>query len=125
MRSFRLPASTTETAFPDRCSLAFTGNAVSAVGLPERALEGLVDVAVRQGFQRFGPVAHDGTALGGGARAAIPADLLHVVIELDAVAVRVERECRIVDAGIELGRDVDKGAARGFEEIPGGAQLCV
>ena len=78
------------------------------------------------GSKRFGPVAVDVAALVGRADAAVPADLLHVVIELDAVAVGVEREGRVVDAGIKLGRDrVDKGDAVRLQERDGLAQLRV
>src|SRR5208282_1610873 len=73
--------------------------------LPEGALEDLVDISVGERFQRRGPFVRDLAASGSRPDAAVPADLLHVVIKLDAVPVRIERESRIVDAGIELGRD--------------------
>src|SRR6516162_1631666 len=86
--------------------------ACAGMTLPKRALEDLVDIGVRQRLQRFGPIAVDRPALGCRTDAAVPADLLHVVIELDAMAVGVERERRIVDARIELGWDrVDKSNA--------------
>src|ERR1700730_15585778 len=57
---------------------------------------------------------------------AVPADLLHVVIELDAVSVRVEGKGRVIDAGIELWRDrVDKGDAVRLQKGDGLAQLRV
>src|SRR5260370_25947070 len=79
--------------------------AVKRPRLAERALEYLVDVSVGERFQSRRPLAVDAASLGGGAHPSVPADLLHVIIELDAVAVRVERKGRIVDAGVELGRD--------------------
>src|SRR5580693_5733256 len=83
--------------------------AVKRPRLAERALEYLVDVSVGERFQSRRPLAVDAPPLASGAHPAVPADLLHVVIELYAVAVRVERKGGIVDAGVELGRDrVDK-----------------
>src|SRR5207253_7501835 len=81
--------------------------------LAERALKDLVGVGVRERRQYLGPaLAIDFAALGGGAHPAIPADLLHVIIELDAVAVGIESEGGVVDAGIKFGRDrVDQRAA--------------
>src|SRR5437867_8393976 len=73
--------------------------------LPEWALEHLVDVRVGDGLDRLGPGAVHDAPLRGGPRLAVPADLLHVVVELDAVAVRIERERRVVDARIELRRN--------------------
>src|SRR6516225_4283916 len=94
--------------------------------LPEGALEDLVDVSVGERLQRRGPFVRDLAARGLRSDAAVPADLLHVVIKLDAMPVRIERESRIVDAGIELGRDrVDKADAVRFEECDGLAQLRV
>src|SRR5215210_3660406 len=95
------------------------------LGSAERALEGLVDVGVGDRVQGFGPGGCERAALGGGAGAAVPADLLHVAVELDAVAVRVERKGAVVDAGVELGRQVNEGAALRLQEIGGRAQLRV
>src|SRR3984893_12710107 len=93
---------------------------------PERALEDLVDIGVGERLQRLGPVALDLAAFRLRPDPAVPADLLHVIVELDAVAVRVERERRIIDAGVELGRDrIDKGNAARLQERVGLAQLRV
>src|ERR1700746_2431243 len=73
--------------------------------LAERALEYLVDVSVGERFQSRRPLAVDAASLGSGAHPSVPADLLHVIIELYAMAVRVECKGGIVDAGVELGRD--------------------
>src|SRR5579863_2386008 len=93
--------------------------------LPKGALEDLVGVAVGERLQGLRPVAVDLAARRLRAHAAVPADLLHIAIELDAVAVGVERESGIVDAGIELGRDVDEPDAVLFEEPHRLAQLRV
>src|ERR1700730_6948642 len=93
---------------------------------PERALEDLVDIGVGERRQRLGQVALDLAARRLRPDPAVPADLLHVVIELDAVAVRIERKRRVVDAGVELGRDrIDEGDAVRFKEYDGLAQLRV
>src|SRR6266478_4616952 len=95
-------------------------------GLAEWALEDLVDIGVGERLQRCGPFARDLASRRLRPNPPIPADLLHVVIELDAVTVRIEREGRIVDARVELGRDrVDKGDAARFEERDSRAQLGI
>ena len=91
----------------------------------ERPLENLVHIGIAERLQRLRPLPCHAAALGGGPHAAVPADLLHVVIELDAVAVRVEREGRVVDAGIKLGRQVDQRAALRLQERDRLAQLRV
>src|SRR6185436_19387151 len=50
------------------------------------------------------------------ARSSVPSDLLHVVIELDRVAVRIDGERRIVDAGRKFGRKVAHAHARALQE---------
>src|SRR5207249_6574920 len=58
---------------------------------------------IRQWLQRIRPLARvDLAPLRLRAHAAVPADLLHIVVELDAVAFRVEAVGRVVDAWIEL-----------------------
>src|SRR4051794_13216077 len=64
--------------------------------LAERSLEHLIHIAIAERLQRLGPVAGYRAARGGGPHLSVPADLLHVVIELDAMPVRVEREGRVV-----------------------------
>ena len=59
------------------------------------------------------------------ARPAVPADLLHVAVELDRVAVGVDRECAVVNAGEELGRQMLDGDAVLPEEGHGVLQLGV
>src|SRR5438270_6328715 len=64
----------------DKWVPAFAGTPIWA--LPQRALEDLVDIGVGQRLQRFRPLpAIDLATLGSGAHPAVPADLLHVVIE--------------------------------------------
>src|SRR5271166_294676 len=92
----------------------------------QRALKDLVDVSVRQRLQCLRPLTVDAAPLGGWANSAIPADLLHVIVELDAVTVGVEGEGRIVDAGVELGRDrVDERDAMRFQEANSLTQLRI
>src|SRR6266508_3030804 len=59
------------------------------------------------------------------ARAPVPSDLLHVVVELDRVAGRVEHVGVVVDPRRERARDFDELAAASFQEIDRGAQLLV
>src|SRR4051812_9133799 len=92
----------------------------------QRALEYLIDVSVGERLQRLGPCAFDAAPLGRRAHPAVPADLLHIIIELDAMPVRVERERGVIDARIQLRRDrVDKADAARFEECDRLAQLRV
>src|SRR4029453_19044199 len=49
--------------------------------LAPRSLVGLVHVRVGQRLERVGPGRLEATPVGGGTRAAVPADLLHVVVE--------------------------------------------
>src|SRR6516165_6002843 len=94
--------------------------------LPEWALEDLVDICVRERLQRLGPVARDLAAHRLRPDPAVPPDLLHVVIELDAMPIGIQCKRRIVDAGIELGRDrIDKGDTARFEECDGLAELRI
>src|SRR4051794_14651490 len=72
----------------------------------ERPLKNLVHIAVAERLQRLRPLSCHAAALGGGSHAAIPANLLHVVIELDAVPVRIAHKGRVVDTGIEFRRQV-------------------
>src|SRR5215831_2380837 len=74
--------------------------------LSPRALERLVDVCVRQRFQRIGPGLEETSALCRRARPAVPADLLHVVVELHGVAGGIDDVGMVVDTGRELGRHV-------------------
>src|ERR1700736_1402080 len=93
---------------------------------PERTLEDLVDIGVGERLQCFGPFALDLTPCRLRPHPAIPADLLHVVVELDAVAVGIERKSRIIDARVELRRDrIDKGDAVRLQERDGLAQLGI
>src|SRR6266851_2678848 len=59
------------------------------------------------------------------ARPPVPADLLHVVIELDRVAGRAEHAGAVVDAGGERRWDLDELAAALLEEVDRRAQLAV
>src|SRR5437899_69280 len=94
--------------------------------LAERPLEHLIDVGIREGLQRLWPRRRHGAPLAGRPHLPIPTDLLHVVVELDAVAVRVQRERRVVDAGIELRRyRVDERHPVRFQEGDGLAQLGI
>src|ERR1700730_10955000 len=71
-------------------------------------------------------MALDPAPFGGRTYPAIPADLLHVVIELDAVSVGVEGKGRVIDAGVELWWDrVDKSHAVRLQKGDGPAQLRV
>src|SRR3954451_22917112 len=70
----------------------------------ERTLEHLIDIGIAERLQRLGPLARDGAALGGRPHPSVPADLLHVVIKLDAVSVRIAHERRVIDSGREFRR---------------------
>src|SRR5947208_14696875 len=60
-----------------------------------------------------------------GTRFAVPADLLHVVVELESVAVGIDRNGAVVDAGEELARQVPDLYPRAFEERDRIAQLAI
>src|SRR2546427_9677203 len=60
-----------------------------------------------------------------GTRFAVPADLLHVVVELESVAVGIDRKGAVVDAGEELARQVPDLYPRAFEERDRIAQLAI
>src|SRR5437667_11738257 len=60
-----------------------------------------------------------------GTRFAVPADLLHVVVELESVAVGIDRKGAVVDAGEELARQVPDLYPRAFEEHDRIAQLAI
>src|SRR5581483_144279 len=71
-----------------------------------RTQERLALVGVAHRLEGFRPDARrDLAALRRRARATVPADLLHLVVELQAVAVGVEDVGGVVEAGVELGRD--------------------
>src|SRR5262249_33548460 len=79
---------------------------------------------IRQRLQRLGPVCGDRPALGRRTSPAVPAYLLHVIVELDAVAIRIEREGGIIDTGVQLRRDrIDEGYAVLLQKVDRGAQL--
>src|SRR5262245_6481960 len=92
-----------------------------------RSQERLAKISVRVRFQDFRPLAKR-ARLSGLLRSglAIPADLFHGMIKLNAVIVRVEDLGRIVNAGMKLGRnhlgDCDIMVA---EECHGIAKLAV
>src|SRR3984893_15940874 len=93
---------------------------------PERTLEDLVDIGVGGRLQCFGLSAWDLTPCRLRPDPAVPADLLHVIVELDAVAVGIERKRGVIYAGVEFRRDrVDEGGAARFQELDGRAQLRV
>src|SRR5689334_2994136 len=67
----------------------------------------LAEEGVAAALHRLGPACVvDLRPLRRGPRLAVPADLLHVVVELEGEAVRVDGESAVVDAGEELGRQV-------------------
>src|SRR5215471_10594204 len=74
--------------------------------LSPRPLERLVDVRVGQRLERIGPRLEEMSTLCRRARPAVPADLLHVVVELYGVAGGIEDVGMVVDTGRELGRHV-------------------
>src|SRR3954454_2270897 len=91
----------------------------------ERPLENLVHVTVAERLQRLRPLPCHAAACGGGPHASVPANLLHVVIELDTVPVRVAYEGGVINAGIEFRRQVNECAALRLQERDRFAQLRV
>jgi hypothetical protein len=69
-------------------------------------LQGLIGVGVGRSVQRLRPIRSDAPALCRRPRAAVPSDLLHRVIELDAMSVRTDGIGGVVDAGVKGERDV-------------------
>src|SRR5579884_1342220 len=99
---------------------------IRAISTP-RAEERLALVGVAHRLERLGPDAgRHLAALRRAAWPAVPADLLHLVVELQAVAVRVEDVGGVVDAGVELRRDrVDQARAPLPQEADRVADLLV
>ena len=93
--------------------------------LPQRTQERLAGEGIGQRVERVGPFVARPAALGRLARLPVPADLLHVVVELDGVAVGVDGERRIVDPGRQLGRQADDLDAVFLEEPDGGPELGI
>ena len=60
-----------------------------------------------------------------GPRSSVPADLLHVVIQLEGEAVAIDGEGAVVDAGIELRRQIFDLHALAFEEGHRFPQLAI
>ena len=58
-------------------------------------------------------------------RAAVPADLLHVVVELDQVTIGIDGERGVVHAGGQLGRQVTDSDAALFKKPDRVLQLFV
>src|SRR5258707_5442997 len=107
-----------------RCSFCARADRGSASA--QGALEHLIDISVGQWLQRLGPGRLDPPPRASAPYPAVPADLLHVIIELDAVAVPVEREGPVVDPRVKLRRDrVDQGDAPLLQERHRRAQLRV
>src|SRR6185437_887004 len=98
---------------------------ISATSIPW-AEQGFAEKGVAAGGDRLGPaVVVDLRPVGRRAGVAVPADLLHRVVELHEVAVGVAGEGGIVDAGEQLRRqaaDADAGVA---EERQRGPKLVI
>ena len=94
-------------------------------GLAQWALEDLVDVGVGQGFQGLGPLAVLLASHLLGAGLALPAQLLHVVVNLQQVAVGVLGVGHVVDAGVQLFGHLLEGDAAVLEEADAILELLV
>src|SRR5581483_4780559 len=78
-----------------------------STALPPGAEERLTGKGIGMRLDGLGPGCRVGTigrAVERGRRVAVSGHLLHVVVELDAVAVRVEHVCGVVDARIQIRR---------------------
>src|SRR6266852_5750569 len=93
--------------------------------LTPRAKVRLPLVGIARFGEGLGPFASGLAAQLARAWLSVPADLLHLVIELQHVAVGIEEVRRVVDAGVELGGNLDRAHAFGAQERHGRAQLAV
>src|SRR5712691_4099820 len=106
-RATAFPRTTRRTRPKSSCS----GTRSSRASTPRPQI-GLACIRIGLRLDRFRPLAdarRDAAPLG--SRPSVPADLLHVVIELHGVARRVEHVGAVVDAGSEGGRNLDEAAA--------------
>src|SRR5205085_117889 len=91
-----------------------------------RAQKGLAKEAIALARYGFRPlVVVDLRPLAGRARPAVPADLLHVVVELQGEAVRVDGKGAVVSAGEELGRQQLHLDIIGFQKLNRIAELTI
>src|SRR5262245_63049418 len=94
--------------------------------LAEWPLQGLVGVGVGRGLERLRPLRLRAATLRRRPWPAVPADLLHGVIELDHMAVGTDRVCGVIDAGMKVERDgVDETQSFLLEKGDRVAQLRV
>src|SRR3989440_758070 len=106
------PKTRTATAMKERKRLA------------QRSQKRLTQKRIAVPLHRFRPFrVVDFRALRFGPRFAVPADLFHVVVQLEGEAVGVDGKGAVVDAGEQLGRQVFDGDAVFFEERDGVLQL--
>src|SRR5436189_6180757 len=92
----------------------------SAPGAKER----LSGVGIARSFECLGPRAARTPSFTRGARSPIPSDLLHLVIELQRVAVGIEHVGGVVDSRVDLRRKLDDAGAARAQELDRGAQLA-
>src|SRR5262249_22796881 len=58
-------------------------------------------------------------------RPAVPPDLFHVVVELDSVALRIERQRGVINSGRYFARNSPDRDTPSPQELHGGAQLRI
>ena len=85
--------------------------------LTEWAEEWFAHIAVGNGVHGIRPISgRNPTAFGCRAWFSIPANLFHIGVKLDELAVRVDDKCGVIDPGIESLRDVLPDSAALFAE---------
>src|SRR5262245_23559453 len=94
--------------------------------LSQWTLEHLVDVGIRQGLKGFRPLALHDAPLTLRPYLTIPTDLLHVIVELKAMAIVVQSEAAIVNTGVQLRRNgINEAHPLSFQKLDGLPQLLI